>query len=246
MRLPEELLTAIQREVDELDQTSLARASTQLTQRYKAGTFSGPAITEPAQRAAYLIARMPATYAANWSVFSEIHRLAPSVAVESLLDLGGGPGTALFAGAETFPELRQATVVESDESWLNLGRRWASQSSRTAVQAARWINHDLRQALDCQPHDLVVISYALGELQRDAVETLLRRAWECSGKILVIIEPGTPRGFATVHAARTALIANQAQLLAPCPHHDACPMAGTRDWCHFAQRVERTSRHRQV
>jgi ribosomal protein RSM22 (predicted rRNA methylase) len=93
-----------------------------------------------------------------------------------------------------------------------------------------------------------VISYALGELPQAAAEAVLNKAWKCAGKFLVIIEPGTRRGFAAVNAARSPLIANAAHvfILAPCPHHFACPMAVEGDWCHFSQRVERTSQHRQL
>ena len=62
----------------------------------------------------------------------------------------------------------------------------------------------------CEKHDLVVISYTLGELPQAAVEAVLNKAWKCAGKFLVLIEPGTRRGFATVNAARSALIANAA------------------------------------
>jgi len=246
MRLPEELLAAIQREIQSVKPNELARASAQLTRLYKVADFSTPAITNRAQRAAYLATRLPATYAANVSVFSEIRRLAPAVQVESLLDLGGGPGTALFAASEVFPVLRKATVVESDAAWLEMGRKLGLQSSHAAVQSAHRVSHDLRLAFDYATHDLVLLSYALGELPRAAGQTTLCRAWECAGKLLVIIEPGTMRGFAAVVAARDALIGAGAQLLAPCPHHDACPMVGTRDWCHFAQRLERSSQHRRI
>lgn len=246
MRLPEELLAAIQREIQGVNGSVLARASAQLTRQYKSADLSVPAITSPAQRAAYLVARLPATYAANWSVFSEVRRLAPGLEVESLLDLGGGPGTALYAAVEVFSTLRQATVVEADEAWLMMGRNWTRHSSRVSVQGAQWIKHDLRAGFDYQPHDLVVISYALGELAGAAGQSLIRRAWECTKKILVIIEPGTVRGFTTVLNARAALIADGATLIAPCPHQGVCPMAGTRDWCHFAQRVERSTQHRQA
>jgi ribosomal protein RSM22 (predicted rRNA methylase) len=163
-----------------------------------------------------------------------------------VLDLAAGPGTALFAAAETFPSLQQATLVESDDAWLNLGRSLTEQHSNPAVRQAKWLRHDLRIDFEYTPHDVVVISYALGELPSASAESLLERAWRSAKQFLVVIEPGTVHGFGVVHAARSLLIANSAHILAPCPHHDACPMAGTRDWCHFAQRLERTPTHRQV
>jgi ribosomal protein RSM22 (predicted rRNA methylase) len=62
----------------------------------------------------------------------------------------------------------------------------------------------------------------------------------------VVIEPGTPRGFGVVHAARAALIADGGKILAPCPHNGQCPMAARGDWCHFARRIPRTALHRQL
>jgi ribosomal protein RSM22 (predicted rRNA methylase) len=254
MRPPEELLAAIERETEKADRAALARASDELTRRYKSADFSAPIIKSEAHRAAYMAARLPATYAANWRVFSEICRLAPQGRQEiaSALDLGAGPGTALWAAAEVFPELRQATLVESDEAWLKLGRRIAANSPHSFLRHAEWVRHDLRTPLDCPPHDLVVISYALGELSPPAAQALLLRAWSLASRFLVVIEPGTPRGFGVIHTARSALIAATAasasgsQILAPCPHQDACPMAAAGDWCHFAQRVPRTSLHRRL
>ncbi|HEY2913818.1 MAG TPA: small ribosomal subunit Rsm22 family protein, partial [Candidatus Angelobacter sp.] len=100
--------------------------------------------------------------------------------------------------------------------------------------------------LACEAHDLVVISYTLGELPQAAAEAVLNKALKCAGKFLVLIEPGTRRGFAAIDAARSSLIANKATIIAPCPHHFTCPMAAAGDWCHFSQRVERTSQHRQL
>lgn len=246
MRLPEELLAAIQREIERTDQRGLVRASAELTRHYKAANFSSPAIKTDLHRAAYLLVRLPATYAASARVFAEIRRLAPQAGIASMLDLGAGPGTAIFAAAQIFPDLRSVQLVESSRDWLHLGRRLAADSSYTALARAQWMQHDLRAEFEVPPHDLVVISYALGELSETARQNLISRAWKWTSEFLVVIEPGTTRGFTAILAARSALISDGAHILAPCPHHDACPMAGTRDWCHFAERVERTSQHRRL
>jgi ribosomal protein RSM22 (predicted rRNA methylase) len=246
MRLSAELQDAIQRETDKVDRRKLTQATAQLTEHYKAADFSSPAVATEAHRAAYLAVRFPATYAAICRVFAEIKLRTPECEIASLLDLGSGPGTALFAAAEQFPQLQQATLIESDAAWIAVGKHLAEQSESTIVQQAQWLKQDLRSGLACEKHDLVVISYTLGELPQAAAESVLNKAWKCAGKFLVVIEPGTRRGFAAINAARSALIANAATIVAPCPHHFACPMAAMGDWCHFSQRVERTSQHRQL
>ena len=122
MRLPAELLDAIQQETDKVDRRKLVQATAQLTARYKAADFSGPAVVSEAHRAAYLAVRLPATYAALRRVFAEINLRAPQAGIASMLDLGAGPGTALFAAAQVFPFLQEATLVEADAEWIALGR----------------------------------------------------------------------------------------------------------------------------
>ncbi len=94
--------------------------------------------------------------------------------------------------------------------------------------------------------DLVVCSYALNELREAQRAGFIRQAWARTGKLLVVIEPGTKTGFANILAVRTRLLAEGATLAAPCPNALACPMAGGDDWCHFAARVERTAEHRRL
>jgi ribosomal protein RSM22 (predicted rRNA methylase) len=248
MRLPAELLDALQQETEKVDRRKLVQATAQLTERYKAADFSSPAIATEAQRAAYLAVRLPATYAALRRVFAEINLQAPQAEITSMLDLGAGPGTALFAASRQFASLRQATLVEADAEWIALGKRVAAPPKLPGALNVQWSKQDLRSGLSCEKHDLVVIAYTLGELPQAAADAALHKAWKCAGKFLVVIEPGTRRGFAAVNAARSALIAHAAHafILAPCPHAGACPMAAAGDWCHFSQRVERTSQHRQL
>ncbi|HEV2989349.1 MAG TPA: small ribosomal subunit Rsm22 family protein [Candidatus Angelobacter sp.] len=246
MRLPEELYDAIQREVKQVDRRELAQASAQLTQQYQTADFASRPLRSEAHRAAYLLARLPATYAVNMRVFAEIQRLAPEAHISSLLDLGTGPGTTLHAAAHVFDSLRYATLIEGDLAWLEQGKRISSESPYEQVRNARWIRHDLRTELPIDRHDLVVVSYTLGELSQPDAEKIVQRAWASTQKFLAVIEPGTRRGFRVIDTARSALIASGAYLLAPCPHSLECPMATAGDWCHFSQRLERSSEHRQL
>jgi ribosomal protein RSM22 (predicted rRNA methylase) len=246
MRLSAELLDAIQRETDKVDRRKLVQATAQLSEHYKAGDFSTPAIATQAHRAAYLAVRLPATYAAIRRVFAEVTLRAPQSEISSLLDLGAGPGTALLAAGDEFPHLQHATLIEVDTGWIAVSKRLVEQSELPVVQQAQWLKQDLRSGFSCDKHHLVVISYTLGELPQAAVEAVLRKAWSCAGKFLAVIEPGTRRGFAAINAARSFLISNAATIIAPCPHRCTCPMAAAGDWCHFSQRVERTSQHRQL
>ena len=63
--------------------------------------------------------------------------------------------------------------------------------------------------------------------------------------ILVVVEPGTPAGYARVVALREQLVAAGAHVLAPCPHDRHCPLVSP-DWCHFPQRLARSRAHKQV
>ena len=63
--------------------------------------------------------------------------------------------------------------------------------------------------------------------------------------MLIIVEPGTPTGWTRILRMRDLLIAAGAHIIAPCPHAFACPLAPP-DWCHFAQRVERSKLHRET
>jgi ribosomal protein RSM22 (predicted rRNA methylase) len=69
--------------------------------------------------------------------------------------------------------------------------------------------------------------------------------WQAAQLALVAIEPGTPRGFATILGVRDELLRAGAHMVAPCPAGTPCPMTHP-DWCHFAARVERSSLHRRI
>jgi ribosomal protein RSM22 (predicted rRNA methylase) len=235
--LPDELQAGIDRELQHVDRGRLARAVQQMTADYKHERFRG-SLSSPESRAAYLLTRLPATYAANANVFREIARLAPELHPQSLLDLGAGPGTATWVARQIWPELLHFTLVEANKEFQQLGSRLLHGGG------IEWLHGDIGSKAELPPADLVVLSYAIGELQAPAV--VLEKAWKAARKALVIIEPGTPRNFACVADIRRQLIESAGHPIAPCPHTNQCPMAAASDWCHFAVRVERTSEHRRL
>jgi ribosomal protein RSM22 (predicted rRNA methylase) len=234
--LPVELQFGIDRELEHANRSRLARAVEQITNDYKQGRFA-ESLNSPESRTAYLLTRLPATFAANVRVFREVARLMPELPPESMLDLGAGPGTATWAAREVWPELRNTTFIESNREFLELGQRLASGLQNN------WIEADL-SSTEFPAADLVVLSYAIGEL-KDSVP-VVNRAWHAARRMLVVIEPGTPRNFAIVSEIRRQLIEAGGHPVAPCPHSNECPMAAAGDWCHFAVRVERTSEHRRL
>jgi ribosomal protein RSM22 (predicted rRNA methylase) len=59
---------------------------------------------------------------------------------------------------------------------------------------------------DAGSADLVVASYTLGELPPAELTRLVHRLWQRATQAIVVVEPGTPRGFHTVSTVRAALI----------------------------------------
>jgi len=243
MQLPLELRQALEEETSNPRLRVLQAASESLSRQYR---DKRPArVPSESGRIAYLTARLPATYAAAHRVSSELVARIPGVEIESVLDLGAGPGTAMWAAAAVFPALETITLVERDPDFVELGKRLAGHSFQAAMREGRWSNADISLIDEYPPHDAVFLSYVVGEIPRASLERIIGKAWSAAKIAIAIIEPGTPAGFSRILAARQELIRLGAAIAAPCPHDSTCPMSGT-DWCHFSARVERTSLHRRA
>ncbi|MBZ5648326.1 MAG: small ribosomal subunit Rsm22 family protein [Acidobacteriia bacterium] len=241
MQLPHALAESIESLIENRDFKAIRRAGEELSARYRSD-LPQIALSTSEHRLAYLLVRLPATYAAISGVLKEVRGRVGEI--RSVLDLGAGPGTAAWTAAELFPNLERVTLIERDAEMVAVGKQLAA--AHQGLGRAKWVTSDLRSAALAQ-HDLVIAAYALGEIQEKGRMDLLKRAWEASGKALVVIEPGTPRGFASLLSLREALLAHGQHILAPCPGNAECPMAKRPgDWCHFAARLERTSLHRRL
>lgn len=231
VQLPENIQDAVERHAASVGYSALKRASETLSRRYREGGSTALAGLPPAERvAAYLATRMPATYAAAVAALSE----ARDLPITSLLDIGAGTGAASVAALHWFPELDRITLIERDSALADAAREF--------LPGSQIRNENFARIAAFPPHDLAVAAYSLSETPEPS---LILRLWEAARVALVVIEPGTPRGFAVVREIRTRLLAAGAHMLAPCPGAGPCPMA-EGDWCHFAARVERSALHRRL
>jgi ribosomal protein RSM22 (predicted rRNA methylase) len=139
--------------------------------------------------------------------------------------------------------LKDVVVLDQVAEALELGQRLARDAFSGALRHADW--RQVRFPAEIPEADLVTVSYVLSELAPDAQEALVRASAQGAGAIAVI-EPGTPDGYQRIMAARDVLVGMGLHVAAPCPHSDACPLLGGRDWCHFASRIQRSPLHRRL
>lgn len=242
MQLPKALAARIESLLEGRDLKAIRRASDELSESYRRGKPQ-VALNTPEHRLAYLLVRLPATYAAISAVLKEVRERVGDI--RSVLDLGAGPGTAAWAAAEVFPAIERVTLIERDPEMAALGKKLAAE--HPLLGRAEWIVDDLRSA-QFAAHDLVIAAYSISELPgRDGLTAVSTRAWAAAQKAFAVIEPGTPRGFASLLPLRDGLLAQGQHIAAPCPADAECPMKDRPgDWCHFSARLERTSLHRRL
>ncbi|MFI0943727.1 small ribosomal subunit Rsm22 family protein [Streptomyces sp. NPDC021020] len=245
--LPDDLRAAL---ADRLRSTAPTSASAQverLMDSYRGPTpTAAPVLRDAADVAAYAAYRMPATYAAVRTALDAFRLQSADWAPRTHLDLGGGTGAATWAVADAWPDAgHTTTVLDWSQPALDLGADLASAARTPAVRTAAWQRRPLGAASGLPAADLVTVSYVLGELTPADRASLVDAALTAAQGAVVVVEPGTPEGYARVLAARDRLVAAGLHVLAPCPHDGPCPVTGT-DWCHFAARVQRTALHRQV
>ena len=247
MKTTPSLRAAVEQIASRVPIRELAKAADALSAAYRATPDRpnpGDAMSGDASRLAYLVTRFPGTLAALSAVVAAAAARLDVGEVKDAVELGAGPGPALWALSEAFPALERIHLVDGDHRMLAVARELAALGGASASLAIETQVADVRSWRAPQV-DLVVVSYALGELAEGDRARVIQRAWEGARVALVLVEPGTSAGFARVRVARDALLSLGARVLAPCPHQQTCPMREP-DWCHFAARVERSRLHRHL
>jgi ribosomal protein RSM22 (predicted rRNA methylase) len=239
--LPASLRAALEARLQGVSRNEAAERAAVISKTYRDGGNSG-AIRNETDALAYALARMPATYAADIASLNALLELRPDFAPVSLLDIGAGPGTATWAAVEAFSSLQSFSLLDANDALRKLALDLADDAGRQIAYERGEARAMLAKA---EPADLVVASYVIGEMSETERTSLAAQIWEKTRDTLLVVEPGTPAGYARIIALRRQLIAAGAHVAAPCPHDGACPLVAP-DWCHFAQRLQRSRAHKQV
>ncbi|HMO99839.1 MAG TPA: small ribosomal subunit Rsm22 family protein [Kiritimatiellia bacterium] len=199
--------------------------------------------------AAYGLFFFPRAYARTQCVMDEVRphiREPEGEQPMRLLDLGAGTGAAGLAVAhvlsEWFPERPlHLEMIDQAEAGLERARElFAAGRALWPRATLRDQRADARTHENERPFDIIIASFAVNEwMENQPDEALLewvRRQWNAlrPGGCLIIIEPALRFTVARMERLRDAWAASSVgRIIAPCPHHQACPMlAQKRGWCH--------------
>ena len=104
MELPPRLRAGVDEILRDTPIADIRRAAELLSQRYRGEIRDGRLhLSERAAATAYLATRLPATYAAIRASLSAIADVRPEWTPRTLLDIGAGPGSALWAARDQWP-----------------------------------------------------------------------------------------------------------------------------------------------
>ncbi|NGX34356.1 MAG: hypothetical protein K1060chlam1_00708 [Candidatus Anoxychlamydiales bacterium] len=203
------------------------------------------------ERLAYIASRMPATFKAIEYSLNEIINISPSIKIKTVLDLGAGPGTSLWALLSVFnlqneeikTSLSNICLVEKDEKMIFYAKKLLENFNKISKK----ITFEKKDILKIKNYDfdLVMLSYVANELKNYQIDKIINRWFFSKSKIIVFVEPGTKYGFTNIKYIRDKLIKKGCNIIAPCPNTLKCPMP-KNDWCHFYVRVKRSKIHKYI
>ncbi|TPX34970.1 hypothetical protein SeMB42_g04417 [Synchytrium endobioticum] len=193
---------------------------------------------------AYLAKRFVGSYSAITHVLQQLATRLPDYHPKHVLDVGAGPGTALWASSQ-FWTADAYTAVEPSRHMAH-----ALQEISNAAYGTRIITIEPRLNTKIQA-DLVICAFVLTDIATQSSRAeLIDSLWSSSTDILVLIESATPSGFKLIEDARAQILKKcthgSIHVVAPCPHEFACPMSRTKSWCHFPRRYLPTAKMRAL
>lgn len=244
MELPTNVRSAIEQMANGVKTSELQKVSNSITSKYRESKSNGTRlITNDMEAKVYSIVRMPATYGAVYKALFYSFELLENISISNMLDVGAGTGAASLA-ALSLLDIKAIDCVERELSMAKVGEEIIRASGFCKCDV-KWHLTDIIDFKSEKKYDLVIASYALNEISKSNEEIILKKLWDYTRKVLIIVEPGTPLLFAMQQRIRRNLLNQGASLIAPCPHMGECKL-DINDWCHFTCRIARSHLHRIV
>ncbi len=188
----------------------------------------------------YSVIRYPATYNAFYDALRHSLEYSDNN-ITSILDVGGGSGAASLASLSLLNNVKDITILEKENVMIDIGEYLFSKLDLSNI--VRYQKSDITTYDISHKYDLVCSSYALNELDESKILSVIDKMWDSTNKILLVVEPGTPKGFSIIKLVRDYLISKGGHIISPCPHMDKCPLSNS-DWCHFSTRISRSKLHK--
>lgn len=221
--------------------SALQKGATDLQNRYNALGKSN--FQDDDERRAYVRYRLPATFAVMTHVLGELgRRIGHIPPIDHHLDLGAGPGTVSLALWACGIHPKTTTMVEHDAAMNAVSAHLLAPNPHTVFHYAAAAESLLNTPAG---YDIITASYALSEWDRGDRMAVLSALWPQVSGYFIVVEPGTPKGFAVIRDIRDWVINAGGSVIAPCPHQESCPLL-SGDWCHFSKRVHRDKWHQSL
>lgn len=139
------------------------------------------------------------------------------------IDLGAGPGTFSLAwknlgGAGEFYQIESSELMRKQALKI-----WQSRFPDVLRQSSRW-------DWESKNERLLFFGHSANEMEEKVITSYIEKI---KPDHILFIEPGTKSFFPKMLNIRDYLLANQFNVLYPCPKALECPMRHSdKDWCH--------------
>ena len=241
MDIPEELKENINKLLKENQINKVLEEAKIISDRYRNNRDLGKKLlTKETEAVSYAISRMPATYAAVSAVLEQTLENY-NEDIKNALDIGAGTGAAAWAINEK-TAVNDIKCLEREECMISIGKKLME---NTNLMDIKWDKFDILEDDIKETADLVITSYMINELPKEERNRAIKKIWDSTDKLLIIIEPGTPAGFENILEIRKELLNDGGYIVAPCCCIGKCPISKD-DWCAFYTRISRSSIHRQA
>ena len=203
---------------------------------------SAAVVSSDKQAIGYITSRMPETSVIIDAVLNKTSSLIDlKKEVSSVLDLGSGTGSALWA-LENYVNKINVCAVEREPEMV----KYSQKLSKDLDLNITYIQEDVlsKKVKDLLETDLVLESFMLNEMNDQDRKQTLDLMVQKAKKYIILIEPGTPASYKKMMENRDYLLSKKLNLVLPCMHSEKCPLKD--DYCNFTVRVNRTKILKQV